>query len=106
GPQLDGIGARGVALLCEDILDPNRNVDSHFHLNHFTMKDGSSIGGFVRSESAQVIRLVDAAGQEHRVTKSKIDRKQVSPMSLMPPAFGQTLSEKGFRDLVGYLLKQ
>ncbi len=106
GPQLDGIGARGVDRLCEDILDPNRNVDSHFHLNLITMKDGSSIGGFVRSESAQIIHLIDAAGQEHRVTKSEIDKKQVSPMSLMPPAFGQILSEKDFRDLLAYLLKQ
>ncbi len=106
GPQLDGIGARGITRLCEDILDPNRNVDAHFHLHQFTLKDGSSIGGFVRSESAQVIRLIDAAGQEHRVAKGDIDKKIVSPMSLMPPAFGQLLSEEAFRDLLGYLLKQ
>lgn len=106
GPQLDGIGARGADRLCEDILDPNRNVDAHFHLNQFTMKDGSSIGGFVRSESDQIIHLIDAAGQEHRVVKSEIDKKLVSPMSLMPPAFGQVLSEEGFRDLLAYLLKQ
>jgi hypothetical protein len=28
------------------------------------------------------------------------------PMSLMPPAFGQTLGEEDFRNLLGYLLKQ
>jgi putative heme-binding domain-containing protein len=106
GPQLDGIGARGVERLCEDILDPNRNVDSHFHLHQFTLKDGTSVGGFVRSESAQMIRLVDAAGQEHRLAKSNIANKQISPMSLMPPAFGQTLGEEDFRNLLGYLLKQ
>lgn len=106
GPQLDGIGARGVDRLCEDILDPNRNVDAHFHLNQFTMKDGSSIGGFVRSESDQIIRLIDAAGQEHRVPKAAINKKLVSPMSLMPPAFGQTLSEEEFRNLLAYLLKK
>lgn len=106
GPQLDGIGARGVDRLCEDILDPNRNVDAHFHLNQFTMKDGSSIGGFVRSESVNVIHLIDAAGQEHRVSKTDIDKKLVSPMSLMPPAFGQLLSEEEFRNLLGYLLGQ
>lgn len=106
GPQLDGIGARGVQRLCEDILDPNRNVDSHFHLHQFSLKDGTSIGGFVRSEGAQMIRLVDAAGQEHRLAKSNIANKQISLMSLMPPAFGQTLSEEDFRNLLGYLLKQ
>ena len=30
GPQLDGIGGRGLDRLLEDILDPNRNVDHAF----------------------------------------------------------------------------
>src|SRR5205823_1098758 len=30
GPQLDGIGSRGLDRLIEDVLDPNRNVDPAF----------------------------------------------------------------------------
>lgn len=39
GPQLTGIGNRGVERLCEDILDPNRNVDHAFATTTLTLKE-------------------------------------------------------------------
>lgn len=106
GPQLDGIGVRGVERLCEDILDPNRNVDAHFHLQTFTMKDGSVMAGFLKAELGQVNVLADATGKEHRVSKQDITKTEVAPASLMPPVFGQTLDEAKFIDLLGYLLNE
>ncbi|MCB1210950.1 MAG: c-type cytochrome, partial [Verrucomicrobiales bacterium] len=106
GPQLDGIKNRGVDRLCEDILDPNRNVDAHFHLHVIKMKDGNAAAGFLRGEYGQVVELVDTAGQSHRVSKGDIVEEQITPMSVMPPTFGQTLDEKNFVDLVGWLMTQ
>ncbi len=104
GPQLDGIGNRGADRLCEDILDPNRNVDAHFHIHTLTLKDGSNISGFLKGEAGQVIIVADAAGQEHRVGKTEVVKDDPTPMSLMPPVFGQTIPEKDFADLLGWLL--
>ena len=104
GPQLDGIGNRGVERLCEDILDPNRNVDAHFHLHTLTMKDGSVMSGFLKGEAGQVLILADAAGQEHRVSKADLTKDEVMPLSPMPPAFGQMIPEVDFVNLVGWLL--
>ena len=104
GPQLDGIGNRGADRLCEDILDPNRNVDAHFHIHTLTLKDGSTMSGFLKGEAGQVIILADAAGQEHRVGKTEVVKDDPTPMSLMPPVFGQTIPEKDFTDLLGWLL--
>jgi putative heme-binding domain-containing protein len=106
GPQLDGIGARGPARLCEDILDPNRNVDAHFHLHTFTMKDDSVMAGFLKAELGQMNVIADATGKEHRVSKQDIVKTSVSPISLMPPTFGQTMDEATFIDLLGYLLNE
>ena len=106
GPQLDGIGARGAARLCEDTLDPNRNVDAHFHLHTLTMKDGSSFAGFLKAELGQINVLADATGKEHRISKRDIAKTEVTPISLMPPTFGQTLDEATFVDLLGYLLSE
>jgi putative heme-binding domain-containing protein len=106
GPQLDGIGARGPARLCEDILDPNRNVDAHFHLHTFTMKDGLVMAGFLKAELGQMNVIADATGKEHRVSKQDIVKTSVSPISLMPPTFGQTMDEATFIDLLGYLLNE
>ena len=33
GPQLDGVGIRGLDRLLEDVLDPNRNVDQAFRVD-------------------------------------------------------------------------
>ena len=106
GPQLDGIGARGLERLCEDILDPNRNVDAHFHLHTLTMKDGSTFAGFLKAELGQIHLLADAAGKEQRISKKDIEKTEVTPLSLMPPTFGQTLDEATFMDLLGYLLNE
>ena len=106
GPQLDGIGARGPERLCEDILDPNRNVDAHFHVHTLTMKDGSTFAGFLKAELGQIHLLADAAGKEHRISKKDIQKTEVTPISLMPPMFGQTLDEATFHDLLGYLLNE
>ena len=106
GPQLDGIGARGAERLSEDILDPNRNVDAHFHLHTLTLKDGSVLSGFLKGEAGQVLILADVAGQEQRVSKNDLAKDVTTPMSLMPPVFGQTLDEKTFINLLGYLMNE
>ncbi|HRJ10637.1 MAG TPA: c-type cytochrome [Prosthecobacter sp.] len=106
GPQLDGIGTRGVERLCEDILDPNRNVDAHFHLHILTLQDGSTLSGFLKAEAGQVLILADAAGREQRVSKSTVVKDDAQPLSLMPPVFGQTIPEKDFTDLLGWLLEK
>jgi putative heme-binding domain-containing protein len=104
GPQLDGVGTRGIGRLAEDILDPSRNVDAHFRLTMLTKKDGSVVGGFVSGESGEIIHLLDAAGQSHRVLKSEVEKTEVSPHSLMPAQFGELLKPEEFRDLAGWLL--
>jgi len=106
GPQLDGIGTRGPERLCEDILDPNRNVDAHFHLHTFTLKDGSITAGFLKTELGEVKVIADATGKEHRLSKKDITKSEVTPMSLMPPTFGQTMDEATFIDLLGYLISE
>lgn len=105
GPQLDGIGNRGADRLMEDILDPNRNVDTHFRLHVMKLRDGSSATGFVRGQVGQATVLVDAAGNEQRIAKGDIVEDSELPQSLMPPVFGQTIPPDMFNDLIAWLLK-
>ncbi|MBL9113637.1 MAG: c-type cytochrome [Verrucomicrobiaceae bacterium] len=106
GPQLDGIGTRGLARLMEDILDPARNVDSHFLVKEFTLRDDSQVTGFVRAELGQSWVLVDAAGQERRISKGDVKSERLLGVSLMPQGFGQSLPEPLLADLVAWLLTQ
>src|SRR5262249_4773599 len=57
GPQLDGIGNRGLDRLLEDVLDPNRNVDVAFRTTTLRMTDGRVLSGLVRSDEGAHLKL-------------------------------------------------
>jgi len=104
GPQLDGIGSRGAARLAEDILDPNRNIDAHFYLTTLGLVDGAQISGYLQGEQGEIVEILDPTGQSHRISKSRIAKRETLPISLMPSVFGQTLPAADFHDLLSWLL--
>ena len=106
GPQLDGIGGRGLDRILEDILDPNRNVDRAFRLSIVTLKDGGVASGLLRREEGGQMVLADITGKESSIPQSNVAKREESETSLMPPAFGQTIAPGDFNDLLAYLLSQ
>jgi putative heme-binding domain-containing protein len=106
GPQLTGIGDRGVDRLCEDILDPNRNVDHAFRQTMITMKDGESLAGLFRREEGELLVLADSAGKEVTVKKADVGEKRELDASLMPDNFGEVISPGDFNNLLAYLLSK
>jgi putative heme-binding domain-containing protein len=106
GPQLDGIGIRGVERLLEDILDPNRNVDQAFRLTTLTLTNGQFRSGLLLREEGQVLVLADDKGKDVRVPKDQVSEKVVSQISPMPANFAEVIPEKDFDDLLAYLLAQ
>lgn len=106
GPQLTGIGVRGVERLCEDILDPNRNVDHAFATTTLTLKDGEAVSGLFRREEGELLVLANATGQEFTVPKQDVKERAESPLSPMPDNFGEVLSEPDFNHLLAFLLSK
>jgi putative heme-binding domain-containing protein len=106
GPQLTGIGVRGVERLCEDILDPNRNVDHAFATTTLTLKDGEAVSGLFRREEGELLVLANATGQEFTVPKQDVKERAESPLSPMPDNFGEILSEPDFNHLLAFLLSK
>ena len=104
GPQLDGIGNRGLQRLLEDILDPNRNVDHAFRFHMITLKNGDIVSGLPRREEGEVLVVADATGQEVRIPKKDIIEKRETERSLMPEDFGQIIPPADFNHLMSYLL--
>ena len=108
GPQLEGIGNRGVDRLVEDIIDPNRNIDVAFHYSIAALKDGRVITGLKRREVDQTVVFATIEGKEIVIQKSEIENqvKVKSPASIMPTGFGQAIPASDFRDLLEYLLTE
>ncbi len=106
GPQLDGIGIRGVDRLLEDILDPNRNVDQAFRSTLLTLGDGKQVSGLLLREEGKVLVMADKEGKEQRIAAADVDRRVVVPLSPMPANFAETINEMEFAHLLAYLLQQ
>ncbi len=106
GPQLDGIGQRGLERVLEDVLDPNRNVDVNFRTTTVVTKDGKIFAGLIRREEGATLVLADNKGKEFTVPLADVDERVKSTLSLMPANVAEILNEREFLDLVSYLLSQ
>jgi putative heme-binding domain-containing protein len=106
GPQLDGIGIRGVDRLLEDILDPNRNVDQAFRATTLALKDGQALTGLLLREEGEVLVLADAQGKEVRVPKNTVEERSTSQLSPMPANLVDQIAEPDFYHLLAFLLEQ
>jgi putative heme-binding domain-containing protein len=106
GPNLDGVGARGLERLLEDVLDPNRNVDQAFRTTVITTKDGKTVSGLFLREEGNIVVLADNLGKDVRIDKANIDDRNVSPLSPMPGNFAELMTEPEFNHLMAYLLGQ
>ncbi len=106
GPQLDGVGIRGVDRLLEDVLDPNRNVDAAFRSSAIALTDGRILTGLKRREEGADVVFANSEGKEFRVPSAEIEELRLSPTSLMPANFGESIPADEFADLLAWLLTQ
>jgi putative heme-binding domain-containing protein len=106
GPQLDGIGVRGLDRLLEDVLDPSRNVDQALRATILNLKDGKSLTGLVLREEGELIVMADNLGKEVRIPKADVDDRRTSLLSPMPANFNETIKEEDFHNLMAFLLQQ
>jgi putative heme-binding domain-containing protein len=106
GPQLDGIGIRGVERLLEDIVDPNRNVDQAFRSTTLNLKNGQLVSGLVLREEGEVIVLANNEGKEVRIPKGQVEERTVSQLSPMPATLVDQIPEVDFYNMLAYLLSQ
>lgn len=104
GPQLDGIGNRGLERILEDVLDPNRNVDGAFRTSTLQLADGRVVTGLVRGERDRQVILADDKGREFTVARDAIEKETKATVSLMPENLTADWSDADFHDLIAYLL--
>ncbi|MEK6258127.1 MAG: PVC-type heme-binding CxxCH protein [Planctomycetota bacterium] len=106
GPQLDGIGQRGLERLLEDILDPNRNIDAAFRATTISTNQGQVITGLKLREEGAAVILADAQGKEVRINNADIDESRVTALSPMPSNVVEQIGEQNLPHLIAFLLQQ
>jgi putative heme-binding domain-containing protein len=106
GPQLDGIGNRGLERIVEDVLDPNRNVDRAFRNTLLVLNDDDVVSGLFRREEGEMVVLAESTGKEISVPKNQIKERRETDTSLMPENFGDIIPPEDFNHLIAYLLSK
>ena len=106
GPQLEGVGARGIPRLCEDILWPDRNVDEAFRMTLLVLEGGETVSGLVTDRNNESMILTDQAGKQRRILVSEIEQEKQSKLSLMPGNFDELMTNDEMASLIGYLRKE
>jgi putative heme-binding domain-containing protein len=106
GPQLDGIGSRGLERIIEDLVDPNRNVDVNFRTQILVLKDGDVVSGLLRREEGELLIIADSTGKEISIPKNQIESRRESETSLMPANISDIIAEQDFQNLLAFLLSK
>jgi putative heme-binding domain-containing protein len=104
GPQLDGIGNRGLERILEDVFDPNRNIDAAFHVTVLATNEGRVLTGQFRRQQGQAKLFAGKDGKEFSVLIADIDEERKSRISIMPDNWAALLKDAECYDLLAYLV--
>ena len=106
GPNLDGIGHRGLDRLLEDLLAPHRNVDPAFRSTTVVTQRGEALSGLLKENADGSQTLIDRNGQARMLAAAEIDETRPSRLSAMPDNLAESIDPGAMRDLLAFLLSQ
>lgn len=105
GPDLAALANKSPQFLLQEILDPNRNVDSRYISYTVVLKDGRVSVGLLAGESANSLTLRTPEGKELSVLRSEVDEFSSTGKSLMPEGLERDLSPAAIADIVAFLTR-
>ncbi|HEY2250887.1 MAG TPA: HEAT repeat domain-containing protein, partial [Planctomycetaceae bacterium] len=103
GPDLAAVANKTPQYLLQEILDPNRNVDSRYVSYIAVTKQGRTLTGLLSAESTGSITLKGQEGKQEVILRSDIEELASSTMSLMPVGLEKDLSKQNLADVIAYL---
>jgi putative membrane-bound dehydrogenase-like protein len=103
GPDLAALANKSAAYLLQEILDPNRNVDSRYVEYVAQMKNGRAFNGLLAAETATSITLRGQEGKEQVLLRTDIEELSSNGKSLMPEGLEKDLRKPDMADLLAYL---
>lgn len=89
--------------LAEAILVPSKTISQGFAANHFDLKDGTELDGFVVREAADAVTVRTITAQEQVIPVNQIAKREKQEKSLMPEGLVAELTIADFSGLLAYL---
>ena len=103
GPDLAAFRSKSPQDFLVAILDPNAAIEPRFINYEVDTKDGRSLSGVVKGETAGGLTLVQGGGLEETILRTDIAEIKASNVSLMPEGLEQNMSPQDLADLIAYL---
>jgi len=89
--------------LAEAILLPNKTLAQGFVANHFELKDGTEIDGFVVREAADAVTVRTITAIEQTIPVAQIAQREKQQRSLMPEGLAAGLTVRELASVLDYL---
>lgn len=103
GPDLATVAGKSSSYLLQEILDPNKNIDSRFVEYVALLKSGKLTTGLIASESSHSVTLRSQEGKEQTLLRADLDEFRSSGKSLMPEGLEKDLSKQDLADVIAFL---
>jgi putative membrane-bound dehydrogenase-like protein len=103
GPDLTAFRVKSAQDFLVAILDPSAAIEPRFINYQIETRDGRSLSGVVKAETAVSLTLVQAGALEEKLLRSEITEIKASNLSLMPEGLEQGMSPQDFADLIAYV---
>ena len=105
GPDLDPLSNKPALFFVQEILDPNRNLDSRYVSYTALTESGQTVTGLLAAESSSAITLRGPEGKEEVLNRDEIASITSRKSSLMPEGFEKMMSQQDLADLIAFLTK-
>jgi putative heme-binding domain-containing protein len=102
GPELTGAQRANPEYILTKVLDPNAVVAKDYQLTQLNLKDGRSLTGIIKEETAKTL-AVQTPTELLRLPKDEVDERRKLDVSMMPEGILATLADGEILDLLAYL---
>jgi len=102
GPDITGSNRANLDYLLENIIDPSAVIPKEYTATVIEMKNGRTLTGIIRAESAIALTVV-TVNEVLTLPKKEIDALTPSKISMMPDDLLKGLKEDEVRALIAYL---
>ena len=103
GPNLSMVVNKTPSFLLQEMLDPNRNVDTRYISYVAATKAGLIRTGILSSESSNSVTLLAAEAKQFPLLRTDIDELRATGKSLMPEGMEKDLSHQAVADVIAFL---
>jgi putative membrane-bound dehydrogenase-like protein len=103
GPDLTGSNRANLEYLLGNVLNPNAEVQDAYKMVLVTTRDGRTLSGNVIAENDRQITLRMVGRDNAVISKSEIQSREVTAVSMMPTGLLDSLTDREAIDLVAFL---